>query len=76
MARRRREEPDKRLDWRDPEMPVLRRFENNFGEVTIEPVSSDDEQAFHQDEMRTTNPGAPPWDWDPTYDIARRKRRR
>lgn len=35
MPRRRRENPDTRLDWRDPNMPVLRKWEDNWGQVSL-----------------------------------------
>lgn len=45
MNRRRRDRtPDTRLDWRDPNMPVLRKMEY-FGVVVLEEIAPEDEQA-------------------------------
>lgn len=70
MTRRRRQrEPDKRLDWRDPLMPVLRAMDTG-----MEALSPEDESAYSQMVMRESlEPG---WRNDPTYDLAKRRRRR
>lgn len=46
MTRRRQREPDKRLDWRDPNMPVLRAMDTG-----MEALSPEDESAYSRDVM-------------------------
>lgn len=38
--------PDKRLDWRDPDMPVLREMEFDYGEKRLVEVSPQEEQEY------------------------------
>lgn len=74
MRRRRRKEPDTRLDWRDPDMPVLRVFERPWGEVALDPEPPEKEQAFRREMMMFSQ--APNWRNDPTYNLGRGQRRR
>lgn len=67
--RRRQREPDKRLDWRDPNMPVLRAMDTG-----MEALSPEDESAYSQDVMARSI--EPTWRNDPTYNLAKRRRRR
>lgn len=66
---RRRNEPDKRLDWRDPQMPVLRAVTTG-----MEEMSPEDESAYSADVMRRSI--EPIWKNDPTYKLGRGQRRR
>lgn len=76
MPRRRRQrEPDKRLDWRDPDMPVLRAMEYSWG-VVLEPIPPQDESEHCASMVSNSNPMAPHWSRDPTYNLAKRRRRR
>ncbi len=82
MARRRRNEPDKRLDWRDPDMWVVRKVYTESPmspepTVTTEYVYPGEVEEQAAENMRnTTNPLTPNWKKDPTYDLAKGKRRR
>lgn len=69
MARRRRNEPDKRLDWRDPDMPVLRAMDTG-----MEAMTPEDESKYSQMVMRKSI--EPDWRNDPTYKLGRGQRRR
>lgn len=67
MTRRRRtREPDKRLDWRDPNMPVLRAMDTG-----MEALSPEDESAYSADVMARSL--EPTWRNDPTYNLAKRQ---
>lgn len=80
MSRRRRtREPDKRLDWRDKDMPVLRMMEFGWGERRLEAVSPEEESEHCTSMVQNNNPLAPNWRDDETYNLARpgaRRRRR
>lgn len=75
MPRRRRQEPDNRLDWRDPRMPVLRRpwvevlgtFERREQMMTPEQSSELATESFRESD-------GPDWRNDPTYNLRRRRR--
>lgn len=67
MPRRRRDPPDNRLDWRDPDMPCL-----GYG-FSGNPMSPDDVQRSAQGSMLNFKP---PWHADPLYFAAERKRSR
>lgn len=69
MMRRHRKEPDKRLDWRDPDMPVLRAMTTGMEEMTPE-----DESRYSADVMVRSM--EPTWRKDPTYNLGRGQRRR
>jgi len=71
--RRRKLPPDKRLDWRDPNMPVFRRVER-LGRVSVEPISPEEEQAWCKECVeRSKNPH---WSEDETYTLRRYKRKK
>lgn len=80
--RRRRLPPDKRLDWRDPDMWVLRKVYYDDGmslnpKAVTEYVYPGEVQEQAAENMRETrNPHTPHWSKDPTYDLAKRRRRR
>lgn len=80
MRRRRaNQEPDTRLDWRDPDMPVLRVVEYSRGFQTwieTEEFSPEEESQNSQKTMVTTTPMAPHWTQDPTYRLTNRRKRR
>jgi hypothetical protein len=67
--RRRTSKPDKRLDWRDPDMPVLRAMDTG-----MEALSPEEESAYSADVMVRSI--EPTWRNDPTYNLAKRRRRR
>lgn len=67
--RRRRNEPDKRLNWRDPDMPVLRAMTTG-----MEELSPESETAYSKDVMQRSI--EPIWQHDPTYNLGRGQRRR
>lgn len=69
MARRRNKEPDRRLDWRDPDMPVLRAMTTGMEEMTPE-----DESEYSRNVMLLSL--EPHWRNDPTYNLGRGQRRR
>lgn len=69
MVRRRSKAPDRRLDWRDPDMPVLRAMTTG-----MEEMAPDDESAYSADVMQRSL--EPNWRNDPTYNLGRGQRRR
>lgn len=82
MARRRRDNrPDNRLDWRDTDMWVVRKVYEDAPmlaepKVTTEYVYPGEVEEQAQENMRETrNPNTPHWSKDPTYDLAKRRRR-
>lgn len=52
------------FDWRDPDMPVIRRIENAWG-ISHVPVKPEDEQLFCQLQMKQSP--EPHFKDDPTY---------
>lgn len=76
MPRRRDRRPDRRLDWRDPAMLVLREMEFGYGErrlVEVPPLEEQEYCASVVDQKPTLR-----WKDDPSYRWARpgaRKRR-
>lgn len=77
--RRRKLPPDKRLDWRDPDMPVLRvivhddMFGNEVRRETIE-VAPETEQVWSMRKMREGL--NPKYKDDPTYDLKGKRKRK
>lgn len=69
--KRRQRKPDKRLDWRDPDMPVLRPWEEPWGAVVLKAIRPEEEQEFRDQMQHNGNPLAPGWRDDKTYNIAR-----
>jgi hypothetical protein len=76
MRRRRNREPDTRLNWRDPDMPVLRPWEDRWGKVYIREIPPEEESEYCTSMVNNNNPNAPSWRNDPTYNLAKRRRRR
>ena len=78
MTRRRRREPDHRLDWRDPDMPVLVATEAPWGGKYLAETPADENHEFFASKM--TDPSYqhryPGWRDDPTYALRRRPRRK
>lgn len=74
--RRKKLPPDNRLDWRDPEMPVLRPAMAE-GDKEYKPYEfrQDWIQKYHQNAM-TAPRVEPTWDKDPSYNWAEKKRRK
>jgi hypothetical protein len=60
--------PDTRLNWRDPDMPVLRL--NNKREM-IE-VSPEYIHSYYDRKMASLDNIAPSWRHDPTYDLRKK----
>jgi hypothetical protein len=76
VRRRDRRIPDRRLDWRDPAMPVLREMEFGWGEKRLVEVPPDEEQEYCASVV--DRKPSPSWKDDPSYRWARpgaRKRR-
>lgn len=67
--RRRRNEPDTRLDWRDPNMPVLLRMDYGEGPV-LDAVPPKRASAYAREAMKDKR--KPIWQWDETYHMRRR----
>ena len=72
---RRRRKPDTRLDWRDPNMPVIRDIEYQNGMRVWrvqELIAPEIEQKYRIEVMQHY----PRQDWrqDPTYHMAKRRR--
>jgi hypothetical protein len=69
-----RPKPDTRLDWRDPQMPVLRRYRMPSGEFR-EVVDPDYEHRYraHLIEVECVDQRYPDWRKDPTYTLRRKK---
>lgn len=70
MTRRRRQAPDTRPDWRDPAMPVIRRYKLSNGQMLTD-VDPDYETRYR--EFLLTQNATPPWYRDPTYNLRRKK---
>jgi len=60
--------PDKRLDWRDPDMPVLRL---NSSHKMIE-VDPDWIKHFYERKIADPFYNPPNWRHDPTYDMKKK----
>lgn len=73
--RRHKLPPDKRLDWRDPDMPVLRiaKPETPNAEWGVYPFPSDMIHRYHQNAMNSPRQ-EPMWKDDPSYWWARDKK--
>lgn len=75
MPNRRRERyEDRRLDWRDPQMPVIREYTMRNGERKII-VDADYEHRYreHLMEVERVECRYPDWRSDPTYNLRRKK---
>jgi hypothetical protein len=59
-----------RLDWRDPDMPVIRNYKMNDGSVRVE-VDPDYEHRYREHMISAAL--QPSWKQDPTYNLRRRK---
>jgi hypothetical protein len=69
MKRRRIAPNPNVLDWRDEQMPVLRKIVKPWGDVVLEPLRPEQEQAFSHNAM-VAGDGIN-WRDDPDYNIAR-----
>lgn len=69
--KRRRQPIDHRLDWRSPQMPVLRDYTMGNGEVR-NVVDPDYERGYREFLMNTTK--HPHYKLDPTYDMKRERK--
>jgi hypothetical protein len=72
--RRRDRTPDKRLNWRDPNMPVLRYMEFGWGEKRLVEVPPHEEQEYCASAIDLK--AEPNWKKDPSYAWARPDARR
>lgn len=62
---------DTRLDWRDPNMPVLREYRMANG-TTRTVIDPDYERRYREMLMQSNN--AIPYNRDPTYDLKRKRK--
>ncbi len=62
--------PDTRPDWRDPDMPVLRKYRMGNGSTKTE-VDPDYEHRYREHLMQVSE--HPNYRDDPTYNLNRRK---
>lgn len=69
MSRRRPLPPDTRLDWRDPEMPVLRKY--RMGDGTTRTIVDPDYEHRYREMLVATAPvdKFPDYHNDPTYNL-------
>lgn len=78
MRKRRRREPDKRLDWRSPDMKVVRQVfygNSHFARAAIEEVDPKEVQEQAIDNMSwSSNPLTPHYSRDPTYNLQRERK--
>jgi len=68
--RRNKLPPDKRLDWRDPNMPVLcigRKANEPDAPMTLQEVKPELVQEFYRWNIKQPNPGKPHYTDDPSY---------
>lgn len=72
MRRTRTPPADHRLSWRNPAMPVIRKYKMGDGTLR-EAVDPDYEQRYREMLMQTT--AQPDWKHDPTYHMNKRKPR-
>lgn len=65
--------PDTRLDWRDPNMPVLRygKFGNFIG---TKEVSAKDITNYYKAKLEQIGHKMPSWQEDETYDLKGKKK--
>ena len=72
---KRRLPPDKRLDWRDPNMPVYRYGKVN-GVEGMHEISSNDITEYYAAKLKQSGwQMYPSWREDETYDLARRRKK-
>ena len=65
--RRKKLPPDTRLDWRDPNMPVLRiQRDGSYAEIDAKAIQN------YYDQKINGPYGAPDWKHDPTYDMRKK----
>lgn len=60
--------PDTRLDWRDPDMPVLRLNERRQM-IEVSPKYIED---YYKAKLNSPHYGAPHYTNDPTYDLKKK----
>lgn len=72
--KRRRNIPDLRHDWRDPDMPVMRCYTFANGSIIDSLVDPDYERRFREMVMNNCHNDSPNWRSDPTYNLRRKKR--
>lgn len=75
MPRRHRPSPDTRPDWRDPNLPCIRRYRFGNGETKIE-IDPDYERRYREMLVNTPDPTHPDYRSDPTYHLSKRKQSR
>lgn len=82
MTRRSKRREDKRLDWRDPDMPVLvlcdtgiKHPDGRIERTGVKMLALTPEQRRSASEQFMRTSVDPHWRSDPTYDLNRRKKR-
>ena len=66
MSRRKKLPPDKRLNWRDPNMPVLRYGKVN-GVIDTHEIKPEDIRAYYKAKLEQIGWQMPSWDQDESY---------
>lgn len=65
--------PDTRLNWRDPDMPVIRKG-YRAGKVVDMEVAPEFVQKYYVDKLNNLEYRAPRWDEDETYFLKKGKK--
>lgn len=73
MPRRRRLPPDTRPDWRDPNMPVIRRY--TFGDGTTRTDIDPDYERRYREHLISID-SRPDYHRDPTYNMGKARKDR
>lgn len=73
MARKVKLPPDTRLDWRDPDMPVLRTVLINHVRVPNQPIPPNKIQAFYNLKINKFDYPEPEWRNDPSYNWRKKR---
>lgn len=71
--KRRKLPPDKRLNWRDPDMPIIRTGIINGVFQTAE-IAPQHVQQYYQIKLQRNIDIEPNWRVDPTYDLKKKKK--
>ena len=71
--RRRRDPPDKRLDWRDPNMPCIRSGIIDGVKQTAE-IKPEHIQQYYSIKLQRNKEVEPEWRNDPTYNLKKLKK--
>lgn len=71
---RRRQKPDTRPDWRDPNMPVMRDYTMGDG-TTQHIIDQDYERRYREHLLSLPDDTHPHFRNDPTYDLKKQRKR-